>query len=57
MMSMIKRRRGSIAHSRLYWRVKYFFMQNGGIEFYNRDVHSVWCEGFLKRIGVSGVGE
>ena len=32
-------------------------MQNGGIEFYDRNVHSVWCKGFLKRIGVSGVGE
>ena len=54
MMTMVKRRRGSVAHSRLYWRVAYFFSQNGGIDFHERDTGtpSVWCKQFLQRNGI-----
>jgi len=49
MMSMVKRRRGSYAHSRLYWRVSYFYMQDGGVNMNRESVPSVWCKQFLKR--------
>ena len=48
MMSMTKRRRGTYAHSRLYWRVKYFDMQNGGVDM-EREAPSVWCKQFVGR--------
>jgi len=51
MMSMIKRRRGTYAHSRLYWRVKYFYAQNGGVDM-EREAPSVWCKQFLGRMGI-----
>jgi hypothetical protein len=49
MMSMVKRRRGSYAHSRLYWRCKYFFTQNGGVNMNREYTPSVWCKQFLGR--------
>jgi hypothetical protein len=57
MMSMVKRRRGSYAHSRLYWRVKYFYTQYGGVNIDRDYVPSVWCKQFLQRHGIEVVYE
>ena len=51
MLSVTKRRRGSIAHSRLYWRATANSL-SAGITFIHCRVRSVWCKQFLQRHGI-----
>ena len=51
MMSVTKRRRGSVAHSRLYWRATANSL-SAGITFIHCRARSVWCKQFLQRHGI-----
>ena len=51
MMSVTKRRRGSVAHSRLYWRTMGDHVC-GGVQFMYCPCRSVWCKQFLQRHGI-----
>jgi hypothetical protein len=48
MLSVTKRRRGSVAHSRLYWRTMGDHVC-GGVQFMYCPCRSVWCKQFLQR--------